>query len=304
MPPAITIGLPCYGRPAYLRAALEHFALQSEQGFRIILSENPSEANAIAPLAAEFAARGLNIHYRRHTEDIGMVANFMSVLRDADTEFFMWAADDDLRHPEALKTLLGRLVQYPEAGLAACSVEVINAAGTTIDFHGGFSRFTELENPADGVLRFMAEPELGGKANLIYGLFRTGPLRIAMEAIGGGFPECWGPDLVVLASFLSRFRVVAVDRALLRKRTRNDRVTPLGKRYPQDFGWPAAEFPAFRAAMLAALPDDTVRTEAARILDARQRHLAGIGLVRRTVLKATGFSTAPARALKPEDMWT
>ena len=45
--PAITIGLPCYGRPAYLKAALDHLLGQTFADFVIHVSENPSGAEDI-----------------------------------------------------------------------------------------------------------------------------------------------------------------------------------------------------------------------------------------------------------------
>ncbi len=300
--PAITVGLPCYGRPAFLKEALEHLARQSFRDFVVLVHENPSGAEDIRHLVEGFIREGAPFRYHRHPENLGIVGNFMSVLRAVETPFFLWAADDDLRHPDSLAILRGMLVEAPGAHLAACSVEVINSLGASIDRHAGFSRFTTSEVRHEALLRFLDEPEICGKANVIQGLFRTQSLREALVAIGGSFPECWGLDLVVLTAFLARFDMVGTDRILLKKRTNNPRTKPLTKRFPRDYGWPACDFALFRTHVLAAIPDEATRRAAAAILDRRQAHLTTTGAIRRFLLKALGIdSISQAQRARDED---
>jgi glycosyltransferase involved in cell wall biosynthesis len=303
MQPAILIGLPCYGRPAFLKEALDHLARQTFRNFRVLLHENPSEASDIEGIAAAFKRDGLPIDYHRHQRNIGILANFTSVVEPAETPYFMWAADDDLRHPESLTILIGMLEAAPQRHLAASSVEVINTDGRTIDHHPGFSRFTTGADRGAALVDFLAEPEIAGKANVIYGVFRTPALKTALAALGGGLPEGWGPDLAFLAAFLSRFDMVGTDRVLFRKRTNNARTKPLAKRYPGDYGWPTQEFIGLKARILAGLPDDAMRRNVSAMLDARQRHLAGLGGLRRGALKALGLDAAAAHAPDARDRW-
>lgn len=303
MPSAITIGLPCYGRPEYLREALEHLAAQSYRDFEILVHENPSGADDIRVIVDEFSRAGAPIRYKRHPENLGITGNFLSVLEAAESPLFLWAADDDLRHPECLEVLHAMLMANPDAHLASGSVEVINTLGERIDHHPGFSRFSTGEDKAGSVLRFLEESEICGKANLIYGLFRTASLREAFTAIGGRFPTGWGLDLVLLTAFLSRFVVVGNDRVLLRKRTNNARRKPLSKRFPQDFGWPALEFSQFRTHIVAAIADPELARAAAAVLDRRQAHLVRLGAARRLFLKAFGADSAQALTVASGEGW-
>lgn len=304
MPAAITIGLPCYGRPDYLKEALDHLLRQTFRDFEILVHENPSGAEDIREIVEVFTQQGAPIRYHRHPENLGVTGNFLSVLEAANSPFFMWAADDDLRHPESLAVLHGLLETHPDVHLAACSVEVINTLGESIDHHPGFSRFTTGADRDEAVLRFLEEPEICGKANLIYGLFRTTSLREAFAAIGGTFPAGWGLDLVLLAAFLSRFDMVGSDRVLLRKRTNNPRNKPLTKRFPQDFGWPSREYRTFRAQMLAAIPNEGLRKVTADMLDRRQAHLTRGGAIRRLLLKALDLDSGRQSRAGPDEVWT
>lgn len=301
--PAITIGLPCYGRPAFLKQALDHLLSQTFTDFAIHVSENPSGAEDIREIVEGFIAAGAPIHYHRHATNIGVLGNFVSVLEGVTSPFFLWAADDDLRHPESLSTLHALLTANADRALAACSVEVINTEGQTIDHHPGFSRFTSDKDRVRTLLDFLAEPEICGKANIIYGLFRTEALRATLDAIGGVLPAGWGPDLVFLSAFLSRFAVIGTDRVLLRKRTNNARTKPLSKRFPDDFGWPPSEYAVLRARILATIPDMALRVRAAAVLDARQWHIAGLGGLRRGAMKALAIDAGRPLQPAPGDSW-
>lgn len=302
-PPAITIGLPCYGRPAFLKEALTHLAQQTFRDFEILVHENPSGAEDIRNIVQGFIQDGAPIRYHRHEVNIGILPNFMSVLTGVQSPLFMWAADDDLRHPEALAVLHAMLVADTGRHLAVSSVEVINTDGASIDHHTGFSRFTGNGDLAQSVLDFLAEPEICGKANLIYGLFRTPALNTAFATLGNALPDGWGPDLILLTAFLARFPIVGTDRVLFRKRTNNARAKPLTKRFPVDFGWPTDEFPELRAKILAAIPDDTTRARAGTLLDERQRHLTGFGGLRRGILKALSLEDSPKAVPVAHDAW-
>lgn len=300
----VTIGLPCYGRPAVFREALTSLLGQSMADFTLLIHENPSDSDLIRETIQAAAGDDPRVRYHRHAENIGIIGNFMSVLDAADTEFFMWAADDDIRHPDTLAALVKLLDSSPEAALAGFSVEVINRPGETIDHHTGFSRFSRQGSRLSALDAFLAEPEILGKANLTYGLFRRAALVQAFEAIGGTFPTCWGPDFVLLAAVIARFPVVATDQILIRKRTNKDHRVPLARRFPMDYGWPKTEFAAHRAAMLAAMPDEAMRDIAMRILDQRHRHLFGVpGLARRALLRLMRQEVSPAQIPAAPDRW-
>ncbi|MCA3595161.1 MAG: glycosyltransferase family 2 protein [Methylobacterium sp.] len=300
----ISIGMPCYGRPKDLRNALEHFENQTFRDFRIILHENPSDSTMIAELVAEFSARGLAIEYRRHPEQIGVVRNFLSVLHAARTEYFMWAADDDLRHPEAVEILYGMLERDPGLSLAASSVELLNLSNQTIDWHLGFSRFSTQGSTKEATLQFLAEPELGGKANLIYGLFRRQDLLHALDVVGGTFPDCQGQDLVVLAAFLSRFRIAATDRVLFRKKTGSHRTRPLAKRYPQDFGFNFGQYRSFSRGLRQATLETGMADDVERVIRRRLLHQMTLGSLRRAILRALGKEGATPVPPSAELAWS
>lgn len=299
----ISIGMPCYGRPAELRNALQHLEQQSFRDFRIILHENPSDSDMIAQICTEFSDRGLVIDYVRHPAQIGVIPNFISVLNSSSSEYFMWAADDDLRHPEALEVFYSQLEQDRDLSLAASSVELINRSGQTIDWQLGFSRFTTGASKKDATLRFLAEPEQLGKANMIYGLFRRDHLLHALEVVGGTFPDVWGQDLVVLAAFLARYEMVATDRVLFKKRTSSDRTRPMAKRYPADFGFNWSQYKGYSEWIRVATQETGIAEEAEHVLRGRLRHLMGLGAVRRAVMRALGCETGIARPPDEDVAW-
>lgn len=299
----ISIGMPCYGRPAELRNALLHLEQQTFKDFKIILHENPSNSDAIAQTCSEFSNRGLDIDYVRHPDQIGIVPNFISVLKSSSSKYFMWAADDDLHHPEALEIYFTILERNRDLSLAASSVEVINRSGQSIDWQLGFSRYTTHGRPQDSALHFLAEPEQLGKANIIYGLFRREHLIHALDIVGGTFPDVWGQDLVVLTAFLARYRMVGTDRVLFKKRMGSDRRRPITKRYPADFGFNLSQYKVYSEWIRVATQEAGIAEEAQRILRSRLRHLMGIGAIRRALLRALRCETGVARPPDEGTAW-
>jgi glycosyltransferase involved in cell wall biosynthesis len=303
--PPVTIGLPCYGRPEVMAQALASLLSQTFRDFTLLIHENPSGSDHIRDLVLRMAGDDPRVVYHRHNANLGITENFLSLLAACRTEYFMWAADDDLRHPKALETLLALMESRPQAALAGFSVEVINTKDETIDFHTGFSRFSTGDDREGGLARFLAEPEIMGKANLFYGLFRAAALRDVFAAFENRFPTCWGPDFVVLAALIARYEVVATDRVLIRKRTNKARASPLAKRFPMDYGCPAGERQAYVEATLAAMPDEMMRDLARAALDHRMRHLASpISRIRRGILKALRLECAPVTRPATPDGWS
>ena len=114
---------------------------------------------------------------------------------------------------------LQRLEECPDAQIAFCTVDSINQSGNVIRNLDGFSRFTSTGNRRADNVAFLGDPEIMGKANLIYGLFKTKALRSCIDSCwdDAGF-HAYGGDVVFLFAFLCRYPMVAHDACHLHKR--------------------------------------------------------------------------------------
>jgi glycosyltransferase involved in cell wall biosynthesis len=110
--PLITLGIPAYGRGAFLREALKSCLRQNYGRVEILVADDASSDNpwaAIADLADE------RWSFVRHTKNLGGPGNFNYLIQQARGELFILHQDDDLLHPEFCSRAAEAFVQHPEA---------------------------------------------------------------------------------------------------------------------------------------------------------------------------------------------
>src|SRR5262245_14062805 len=92
--PLVSIGLPTYNRASMLPRAIESVLAQTHANIELVLSDNAS-TDETETICREAQARDPRINYIRQAVNIGLIANFKFVLREARGAFFMWLSDDD-----------------------------------------------------------------------------------------------------------------------------------------------------------------------------------------------------------------
>jgi glycosyltransferase involved in cell wall biosynthesis len=182
-----TIGLPVHNGGELLQAALESLRAQTA-GFRCIIGDNASTDQTSA-LALGVARQDPRFEYVRRERNIGAIANFTDLLLRAETEFFCWAAHDDVRSPDFVAECERALDADPIAALA-------------------IPRVVLLEESSGREVRVIDPPPVGPPrqrlrsllrhmdAYPVYGLFRRENLSPIVDT--------WGGDIILLARVLLR----------------------------------------------------------------------------------------------------
>lgn len=98
----ISVGMPVYNGEMSIRRALDSLLVQSFSDFELIISDNGS-SDGTERICREYAERDQRIRYIRQPTNIGAGLNFKFVLDEARSEYFMWAACDDVRSPDFLE---------------------------------------------------------------------------------------------------------------------------------------------------------------------------------------------------------
>lgn len=104
--PRVTIGLPTYRRGATIDRALSAIAKQTYRDFVVLVSDNAGRDEATLEAIQRAAPAMPEICLIAQHDNIGALANINKLLGLADTEYFMWLADDD----EITETYLAELV--------------------------------------------------------------------------------------------------------------------------------------------------------------------------------------------------
>jgi glycosyltransferase involved in cell wall biosynthesis len=224
--PLVSVGLPAYDRPDFLRQALESLTAQTYRNIEVIVSDDCSPGDGTRTVAEEFAAGDPRVHYHRRETRLGAPANHFFVLEKASGEFFSWASEDDQWDEWFIETGVRALRAEPRRSAWMCTIVNTDAQGRTVREYRGFARFTTTSEKAEDIRRYLLEPEILGKANLIHGVFRRDALRQTSKAYR--YHSGWGTDMCFILAFLARFDLIATDEVLMRKRI-NTPAGPHGK---------------------------------------------------------------------------
>lgn len=122
--PLITIGIPTYNRPNGLRAALDSAISQSFTDIAILVSDNASSMPAVADLIHEYESRDRRVKAFTQSENIGATRNFMFLVKQANSPYFIWLADDDAWPAHHLESLFARMDE-------SCTLTFPNVTGSS-----------------------------------------------------------------------------------------------------------------------------------------------------------------------------
>lgn len=107
--PVVTIGIPTLNRPELLERRLGNVLGQAFGDFVAVVSDNCSPDRRVEEIGRRFAAADRRVRYVRQPQNIGAGRNFHFVLKQANTEYFIWAADDDLWDQDFLEVCLATI---------------------------------------------------------------------------------------------------------------------------------------------------------------------------------------------------
>lgn len=263
--PRVSVGLPTYNRPELLSQVLDCFRRQTFKDFELIVSDNASPNPEVQRICAQYASQDPRFCYVRQPVNQGAERNFWFVYDKARAPLFLWASDDDLWPVDFLEKGVAALDANPRASAWFCQVVNINIRGDLVRSYPSFTRFQSTRWKFIDLARFLWEPEIMGKANLIYSIFR----RRAVSDVINCFrerPPSWGSDMNLVYGYLCRSNLMIDDRVTLQKRVPTVIVAEVSE--PRDHTYPldqratyfgnyqraaaGSKYVSFTAAVLAA----------------------------------------------------
>jgi glycosyltransferase involved in cell wall biosynthesis len=96
----ITVGLVTYNRPEFLKEAVHSVLQQSYKNFELLISNDYVESEVT--LESLGIMNDSRIKIINQESNLGEIRNLNYLLEIAQSEWFVWLADDDLFHPEFL----------------------------------------------------------------------------------------------------------------------------------------------------------------------------------------------------------
>src|SRR4051794_9402520 len=111
--PRLSIGLPVYNGERWLTQAIESLLGQTYGDFTLLISDNGS-TDATRDFCEAYAKRDSRVQYLRHDVNRGVIWNWNWVFKVSHSEYFKWAACDDVYHPKFLESCIDVLDQEPD----------------------------------------------------------------------------------------------------------------------------------------------------------------------------------------------
>lgn len=199
--PLVSIGLPVFNGEAYLGSALDSLLAQDYSNYELIISDNCS-TDGTESICRKYAARDARIRYYRATQNMGPSWNFTRVYELARGEYFMWAAHDDLRHPQCLSLCVNALENDRQALLCCMETKIIDEQG-----HDITSIFLGRNiHPVGSHLR----ERVRALTQSTYWLDFYSLIRTAALAETRLYMPVWGADVILLTELCLRGRAVEV----------------------------------------------------------------------------------------------
>src|SRR5262249_52863187 len=149
----------------------------------------------------------------RHPHNLGPVHNFRYVLDRAQTDYFMWYAQDDWVTPNYLEELLELITSDSGCALVCANNGKVDPDGTI-----RWRRFPDLSGMTrrQRIVALLKRP----RPSWLYGLFRTHELRRAYR-ITEEFNKPWAGDFFTYVQFILRDQVRGTNQAAFYKRATN-----------------------------------------------------------------------------------
>jgi glycosyltransferase involved in cell wall biosynthesis len=211
----VTIGLPVYNGGNFLAVAIDSILAQSYADFDLVISDNASTDDT-EEICRGYARRDRRIRYVRQPTNVGAANNHNLLVKMTDSEYFKWAAHDDVLAPGFLAACVDVLDGDTAVVLASPASALIDEAGMPLHFseeRGGMIDSSGVCWPvmpekneglmaSDPTVRFEAVMLNMFMCVEIFGLTRRSALlRTSLQGPFGG------ADKVVLAemSLLGRF---------------------------------------------------------------------------------------------------
>ena len=125
--PLVSVVIPTYNRPVYLRDAIASALRQTYQNIEVLVRDNASTDETRKVVQGFCDSR---LCYFRHSTNIGQTENVIDGCRAARGDYIAYLHDDDVWEPNFLEKLVPPLRENSAAGISFCDHYIIDANGT------------------------------------------------------------------------------------------------------------------------------------------------------------------------------
>jgi glycosyltransferase involved in cell wall biosynthesis len=187
----ITVGVPTRNNLETIERCIKSLIAQSYANIKIAISDNCSSDGSSELLRKQFSSHP-NVELVQQELNIGAAANFANLLRNCETEYFMWLGGDDFLSENFIEVNLNFLVSNPDyiasSSMPIFKSENLEVLGVSIDLTG------DLKSRIENFTRYANRSH-----NVFYSIFRTEKAK-EYPYLGSNFAAAdWAFDLYLLS---------------------------------------------------------------------------------------------------------
>lgn len=148
----ISICVPAYKKPDYIKRLLDSVLKQSFKNVEIIISDDTPD-DGVKLIVSAYTGL-LNIKYFQNAPSLGSPKNWNNALNKVEGDFYMLLHQDDwLHHEDALAIYLETFMKHPEADFVFCKNTAIDESGKSFVLQEIPSLLHQLEKKPNHLVR-------------------------------------------------------------------------------------------------------------------------------------------------------
>ena len=146
----VSLLIPTYNRPLFLRRALESALNQTRLPDEILIfDDNPDSDENYRAVKDLVEAHKDRVFYRKNPENLGVVGNYRALLESASGELVKFLSDDDFLHPEAIERMVEPFEKDDSVGLVACGRAAVDLEGEVVNGLPAYLPLVDREGSVD-----------------------------------------------------------------------------------------------------------------------------------------------------------
>lgn len=161
----LTIYILCYNRPDFARESIQSVLAQTNQKFKLIISDHSSNDEVMDMVRNNFS----DIRYIRRPKELKHLEHFNICIDEVETEYYCLFHDDDIMDPLFVHSMIECIRAYPDTAAYACNsyIETSGKVEPRLSFLSK-RRYEAIDSPRNLAERYFSRNQSGIAPNPSY----------------------------------------------------------------------------------------------------------------------------------------